>query len=124
MAAMRTSAADPAPFSVAPGVAAALQEFILPEKLGFGAVPAPVMFAADWSDGQWHRGRLVPYGPIGILPGSRALQYAELVFEGLKAYRPARRRASGNYPARRRSARIRAAGVRRTCSALGRTGCA
>jgi branched-chain amino acid aminotransferase len=30
---------------------------------------------------------LLPYGPIQILPGARALQYAELVFEGLKAYR-------------------------------------
>ena len=44
------------------------------------------MFAADWS-GQWSRGRLMPYGPIAIAPGARALQYAELVFEGLKAYR-------------------------------------
>jgi branched-chain amino acid aminotransferase len=29
---------------------------------------------------------LQPFGPIEILPGARALQYAELVFEGLKAY--------------------------------------
>ena len=33
------------------------------------------------------RGRLQPYGPIELLPGARALQYAELVFEGMKAYR-------------------------------------
>jgi branched-chain amino acid aminotransferase len=72
---------------IAPGVAAALKNFKLPESLGFGAVPAPVMFAADWFDGRWGRGRIVPYGPIEILPGARALQYAELVFEGLKAYR-------------------------------------
>jgi branched-chain amino acid aminotransferase len=83
---MLTSAADGGP-DIAPGVVDALKNFKLPEKLGFGAVPAPVMFAADWSDGRWGRGRLVPYGPIGILPGARALQYAELVFEGLKAYR-------------------------------------
>jgi branched-chain amino acid aminotransferase len=83
---MLTSAADSGP-DIAPGVADALKNFKLPENLGFGAVPAPVMFAADWSDGRWGRGRLVPYGPIGILPGARALQYAELVFEGLKAYR-------------------------------------
>ena len=72
---------------IAPGVLEALKDFRLPEKLGFGAVPAPVMFTADWADGEWDRGRLVPYGPIEILPGARALQYAELVFEGLKAYR-------------------------------------
>lgn len=29
----------------------------------------------------------MPYAPIEILPGARALQYGELVFEGLKAYR-------------------------------------
>jgi branched-chain amino acid aminotransferase len=83
---MLTSAADSGP-DIAPGVVDALKNFELPEKLGFGVVPAPVMFAADWSYGRWGRGRLVPYGPIGILPGARALQYAELVFEGLKAYR-------------------------------------
>jgi branched-chain amino acid aminotransferase len=73
-------------YDVAPGVAAALQNFRLPERLGFGAVPAPVMFAAEWSNGSWGRGALKPFGPIEILPGARALQYAELVFEGLKAY--------------------------------------
>ena len=73
-------------YDVAPGVAAALQNFKLPEKLGFGAVPAPVMFAAEWANGSWGRGTLEPFGPIEILPGARALQYAELVFEGLKAY--------------------------------------
>src|SRR5580692_3817534 len=73
-------------FGVAPGVAAALAAFELPEKLGFGAVSAPVMFVAGWIDGRWGRGELVPYGPIEILPGARALQYGELVFEGMKAY--------------------------------------
>jgi branched-chain amino acid aminotransferase len=83
---MPTSAADGGP-DVAPGVAEALRQFKLPAKLGFGAVAAPVMFAVDWADGRWGRGRLMPYGPIEILPGARALQYAEVVFEGLKAYR-------------------------------------
>jgi branched-chain amino acid aminotransferase len=88
---MLTSAADRAatdsePY-IAPGVLDALKNFKLPEKLGFGAVSAPIMFTVDWADGRWGRGRLVPYGPIEILPGARALQYAELVFEGLKAYR-------------------------------------
>src|SRR5215813_6702523 len=75
-------------------VAAAIKQFALPDKLGFGAVNAPVMFSAEWRDGAWGRGRLLPYGPIEILPGARALQYGELVFEGLKAYRV----ASGGAP--------------------------
>src|SRR5450631_1609174 len=53
---------------------------------GYDAVPAPVMFTAEWANGSWGRGTLKPFGPIELLPGARALQYAELVFEGLKAY--------------------------------------
>jgi branched-chain amino acid aminotransferase len=72
---------------MSPGLEEALRNFVLPERLGFGDVHAPVMFAAEYTDGTWGRGELLPYGPIEILPGARALQYAELVFEGLKAYR-------------------------------------
>jgi len=75
------------PYQVSSGVATAVENFRLPERLGFGAVAAPVMFSAGWSDGAWQRARLEPYGTISILPGARALHYAELVFEGLKAYR-------------------------------------
>src|SRR3569833_3113516 len=67
--------------------AAAIRQFVLPDKLGFGAVNAPVMFSAEWRDQKWGPGQLLPYGPIEILPGARDLQYGELVFEGLKAYR-------------------------------------
>jgi branched-chain amino acid aminotransferase len=74
-------------YDVAPGASAALRNFALPDKLGFGLVAAPVMFSAEWSDGKWGRGELLPYGPIEIMPGARALQYGELVFEGLKAYK-------------------------------------
>jgi branched-chain amino acid aminotransferase len=74
-------------YDIAPGVDAALAAFQVPERLGFGLVTAPVMYSVDWAEGGWGRGRLLPYGPIEILPGARALQYAELVFEGLKAYR-------------------------------------
>ena len=84
---MHTCAAEGANVGVAPGVAAALAGFALPEVLGFGLVSAPVMFSAEWSDGAWGRGALLPHAPIEILPGARALQYAELVFEGMKAYK-------------------------------------
>ncbi len=75
-----------AAYRVAPGTLAAIGGFTPPEKLGFGNVAAPVMFGADFADGRWSDGELRPYGPIEIMPGARALQYAELVFEGLKAY--------------------------------------
>src|SRR5260370_4324475 len=80
-------AAETPKYDVAPGVSAALRNFELPDKLGFGLVAAPVMFSAEWSNGAWGRGELLPYGAIQILPGARALQYAEVVFEGLKAYK-------------------------------------
>jgi branched-chain amino acid aminotransferase len=79
-------------YSVASGVAAAIENFTLPERLGFGAVNAPVMFEAEGRGGVWSDGELMPYGQIKIWPGSRALQYAELVFEGLKAYKVNQRR--------------------------------
>jgi branched-chain amino acid aminotransferase len=74
-------------YTIAPGVADALASFVLPERLGFGLVNAPVMYRADWAEGEWSRGVLLPYGMIEIAPGARALHYSEVVFEGLKAYR-------------------------------------
>lgn len=68
-------------------VEGALSRFALPEKLGFGLVTAPVMFRASYADGVWRDGELLPYGTIDILPDSRALQFAEQIFEGMKAYR-------------------------------------
>jgi branched-chain amino acid aminotransferase len=79
---------------ISPEVEGAVQRFTVPEQLGFGPVVAPVMYSAEWTDGAWGRGRLGPYGPIEIWPGSRALHYAELVFEGLKAYRVGQARPS------------------------------
>ncbi|MBS0376619.1 MAG: branched-chain amino acid aminotransferase [Proteobacteria bacterium] len=77
-------------YRVAPGVAEAVARYVLPERLGFGLVTAPVMYRADWAEGEWGAGTLTPYGMIEIAPGARALHYSELVFEGLKAYRVGR----------------------------------
>ena len=86
-----------------------LQDFRLPETLGFGLVPAPVMYSATYENGQWSRGQLLPYGPIEILPGARALHFAEQAFEGMKAYRVGRPianlfRANDNFARFKRSA--------------------
>jgi branched-chain amino acid aminotransferase len=74
-------------YTISPDVANALKNFSLPEKLGFGLVLAPVMYSVEYTDGQWGKGALLPYGPIEIAPGARALHYGEFVFEGMKAYR-------------------------------------
>ena len=76
-----------APYSVVEGVEAALAAFSAPAELGFGIVPAPVMFSAEFRDGEWEPGELLPFGPISILPSSRTVQFAETIFEGMKAYR-------------------------------------
>tara|TARA_R110000868_G_scaffold143075_13_gene360795 strand:+ start:2258 stop:3322 length:1065 start_codon:yes stop_codon:yes gene_type:complete len=65
----------------------AVENFTLPEELGFGRVMAPVMVEANYQDGQWSDFNLVPYGPISMLPTSKVLHYGQEIFEGLKSYR-------------------------------------
>ncbi len=65
---------------------ALVDEFEMPEQLGFGNTMVPVMFRADYADGQWSAGELLPYGPIAIDPATSVLHYAQEVFEGMKAY--------------------------------------
>jgi branched-chain amino acid aminotransferase len=46
------------------------------------------MFIMEYDEGQgWHDGRILPYGPIPIDPASCVLHYAQMMFEGMKAYR-------------------------------------
>ena len=73
--------------TIDPGVEQALNQFALPEQLHFGAVPAPVMFRADYVAGEWQAGELLPYGPIALDPSSKVLHYGQEIFEGMKAYR-------------------------------------
>jgi branched-chain amino acid aminotransferase len=79
-------------YTIADGVKEAVRDFALPEKLGFGLVLAPIMYSVEYAEGQWGKGVLLPYGPIEIAPGARALHYGEFVFEGMKAYRAGRGR--------------------------------
>lgn len=57
-------------------------------QLGFGRYFTDHMFIMDYDEGQgWHDGRIVPYEPISIDPASCVLHYAQMMFEGMKAYR-------------------------------------
>jgi len=57
-------------------------------KLGFAKYFTDHMFCMDWDEGQgWHDGRVVPHEPILIEPASCVLHYAQMMFEGMKAYR-------------------------------------
>ena len=58
------------------------------DKLGFGSIFSDHMFVMDYTDAEkWHNPRIVPYGPLSLLPAGSGIQYANTVFEGMKAYR-------------------------------------
>jgi branched-chain amino acid aminotransferase len=50
-------------------------------------VPADHMFIAEYSHGEWRKARIQPYRPIPLPPFALGLHYAQIVFEGMKAYR-------------------------------------
>ena len=57
-------------------------------KLGFAKYFTDHMFVMDYDEGLgWHDGRVVPHEPILIEPASCVLHYAQMMFEGMKAYR-------------------------------------
>ena len=63
-----------------------LADYQLPESLGFGVELAPVMYRADYSDGEWQSGALMPFADVPVNPASTALQFGQQCFEGMKAY--------------------------------------
>ena len=63
-----------------------LGDYQLPESLGFGVELAPVMNRADYRDGKWQSGALVPFADVPVNPASTALQFGQQCFEGMKAY--------------------------------------
>jgi len=60
------------------------------DHLVFGQNFSDHMFVMDYDEGQgWHDGRIIPYGNIEIDPASCVLHYAQMMFEGMKAYKAA-----------------------------------
>jgi branched-chain amino acid aminotransferase len=56
--------------------------------LGFGKYFTDHMFVAEYEAGLgWRNARIEPYGPLAIDPAASALQYAQALFDGLKAIR-------------------------------------
>ena len=59
-----------------------------PDHLRFGQTFTDHMFLMEYSeDAGWHNGRIVPYGPLMLDPAAAVLHYAQMMFEGLKAYK-------------------------------------
>lgn len=59
-------------------------------KPGFGVHFTDHMALATWTkDGGWSDAKVVPYGPLQLMPSAAVLHYAQEIFEGMKAYRHA-----------------------------------
>ena len=62
-----------------------------PETLSgvvFGTVFSDHMFSMEWGEGKgWHSAQIKPYGALRLEPSSMVLHYAQMSFEGLKAYK-------------------------------------
>jgi branched-chain amino acid aminotransferase len=57
------------------------------DGLGFGNHFSDHMFLMEHAGGKrWRNARIVPYGPLELLPSAIVLHYAQEIFEGLKAY--------------------------------------
>ena len=66
------------------------RERVPEDQLGFGKVFSDHMFMMNYDAGEgWLDPRIVPYGPIELMPCANVLHYAQEIFEGLKAYRTA-----------------------------------
>lgn len=59
-----------------------------PKNLVFGTVFTDHMFSMYYSEGKgWHNAKIMPYSDITLNPAASCLHYAQLIFEGLKAYK-------------------------------------
>ncbi len=56
-------------------------------NLGFGNYISDHMFVADYKNGAWSAGEVVPFGPLPMTPAILSLHYGQAVFEGMKAFR-------------------------------------
>ncbi|KAG2430864.1 hypothetical protein HXX76_009838 [Chlamydomonas incerta] len=64
------------------------------DTLGFGLKDvAATMYVAEWTPEKgWDSGKLVPYGPLNMMPSAQVLNYGQAIFEGMKAQESAKGR--------------------------------
>ena len=56
------------------------------ESLGFGYVKTDYRYVSNYKDGAWDEGKMITDETLTIHECAGVLQYAQTVFEGLKAY--------------------------------------
>jgi len=54
-------------------------------NIPFGKHTSDHMFVMDYSDGKWGEYRIIPYQGFVLDPQSKAIQYCQCIFEGMKA---------------------------------------
>ncbi len=54
-------------------------------NIPFGKYTSDHMFVMDYANGQWGNFRIIPYQGFVLDPQSKALQYCQCIFEGMKA---------------------------------------
>lgn len=57
------------------------------DSIDFGKYISDHMFIAQYKDGKWSEGEVLPFGSINISPAALALHYGQSVFEGMKAFK-------------------------------------
>jgi branched-chain amino acid aminotransferase len=55
------------------------------DNIPFGKYTSDHMFVMDYADGIWGNFRIIPYQGFVLDPQSKALQYCQCIFEGMKA---------------------------------------
>lgn len=56
-------------------------------QIPFGRVFSDHMFVMDYEDGQWQKGRIIPFQNISVHPAISVIHYGQAIFEGMKAFR-------------------------------------
>ena len=64
----------------------AVERFTLSPRAPFGEAMSPVMATCTYKNGQWDEPKIVPYGPLSLMPNTKVLHYGQEIFEGMKAY--------------------------------------
>jgi branched-chain amino acid aminotransferase len=55
-------------------------------NIPFGKIFSDHIFLADCNAGTWENLKIIPYGPIKVMPSISAIHYGQSIFEGMKAY--------------------------------------
>ncbi|MEN7547763.1 branched-chain amino acid aminotransferase [Rapidithrix thailandica] len=56
-------------------------------NIPFGKIYSDHMLVAEFKNGQWDGGKIIPFGDLPLSPATSTIHYGQSIFEGLKAYK-------------------------------------